>query len=87
MTPSLMILTHHTPVYTVELHLKLRPIPPNFDPYDHLLTVSRILNEQIVANNRLLKIIEQQNNAIVDIQMRLLDLELNTLIEKTPHDN
>ena len=67
--------------------MKLRPIPPDFDPYDHLLTVSRILNEQIVANNRLLKIIEQQNNAIVDIQMRLLDLELHNLVEVAGDDN
>lgn len=61
---------------------KNRNIPEHFDPYDHLMTVSTVLNDNIQAMNRMAKTIRDQNNVIEDLRERVNKLEVLTLLNE-----
>lgn len=61
----------------------MRRKPPNdFDPYDHLMTVSTVLNDNIQAMNRLSRMIRDQNNIIKDLEERVNKMEVLALLNE-----
>jgi len=59
-----------------------RNTPNDFDPYDHLMTVSTVLNDNIQAMNRMAKTIRDQNTIIEDLRERVNKLEVLTLLNE-----
>ena len=78
----LLILTHHTPVDLGDEAIRLQPLPPNFDPYDHLLTVTRLINENITTMNVMAKHIREQTRLIQELENRVNQLEMLSLMNE-----
>jgi hypothetical protein len=59
-----------------------RNTPNDFDPYDHLMTVSTVLNDNIQAMNRLSRMIRDQNSIIKDLEERVNKMEVLALLNE-----
>jgi len=59
-----------------------RNTPNDFDPYDHLMTVSTVLNDNIQAMNRLSLMIRDQNSIIKDLEERVNKMEVLALLNE-----